>query len=402
MLNHVGVRQYRCFESLELDLRVPAGPGSGWTILVGENGTGKSSLLQAIVLGLLDPRPLTSLYNTPWLMCRQGVHGSPPAEISVDLLLEEGPVTLRKSVQNHPGAYLEEYGTRSTPLPLTLGFSARRRIARRGELPESDNHEVERVRGLFDPNLPLLAHDAFTALSDAASQRAFARVVRDVIVHPLTGTAERMFPLVDVLELRGSGGVRTNSQLLEQQRFVLRYGLDYQVRVAVQELSDGYQAMLSIVLEVLVQAALATGTVPDPASMAALILVDEVEAHLHPRWQRAVVPLLREVFPRCQFVVTTHSPLVVASAEPGEVHVLEVRPTGDVRAQVLEERLDALGADEVYESVFGVPRTASPQYVEQERRYLESIVDPALDVDPALGQLVEAAWRDRRALTEHQ
>ena len=255
-------------------------------------------------------------------------------------------------------------------------------------------------------NLPLLAHDAFTVLPNATVRRELAKVVGKVITHQLGGTdagsAQRMFPLVDTLQLNGRGGVIKNQQLLEQDRFLLRHGEDYQARVAVEELSDGYQAMLSIVLEILVQATLETAQVPDPATLRAIVLVDEIEAHLHPRWQRTVVPLLREVFPSCQFVVTTHSPLVTASAGPGEVRVLEVAAAGDVRVQVLEERLSALDADEIYETVFGVPRTASPQYVELERHYLRARADDDVRVDPEVQQMLEAAWRDRTRLTERR
>ena len=401
MLQRLRVQQYRCFE--DLVLHFPAQQDGGWTILVGENGTGKTSLLQAIVLGLMDPRPLTSLDNTPWRMCRQNPAGQSAARVSVDLGIDDRVVKLEKSVDSRLGAYIEDKGEPLEESPLVLGFSARRRIARPGELPESDNREVERVRGLFDPNLPLLAHDAFTVLPDNKARRKFAEVARNVITYQLAGTgddsAQRMFPLVDEVQLRGRSGVVRNQQLLEQDRFVLRYGADYQARVAVEELSDGYQAMLPIVLEILVQATLETKQVPDPASLRAIVLIDDLEAHLHPRWQRTVVPLLREKFPSCQFVVTTHSPLVAASADPGEVQVLEVAAAGDVRVQVLEERLSALDADEIYETVFGVPRTASPQYVEQERHYLQARSDDDVHVDPEVEQMLEAAWRDRRTLT---
>lgn len=400
MLERLRVHQYRCFEDFVLPLRRPLEPGGGWTILVGENGTGKSSLLQAIVVGLLDPRPLTSLNNTPWLMCRQQTGPSQAAEISLDLSVGTRKLSLKKVINAEPGTYVTDVGSSPKSVPLVLGFSARRRIARPGELPETKNPEVERVRGLFDPNLPLLAHDAFAELGTAEAQRAFAKVVRDVVVHRLRGTDEHMFPLVDLVQLKGRGGVRTNQQLLEQDRFVLRYGEDYQVRVGIHDLSDGYQAMLSMVLEILTQAAIATKSVPNPARLEAVVLVDELEAHLHPRWQRTAVPLLREVFPRCQFVMTTHSPLVTASARAGEVHVLEVSPEGDVRGTVLEERLSALGAEELYESVFGVPRAAPPAFVEQERAYLEALASPRLKPDPDVASLVEAAWRDRASLRD--
>src|SRR4051794_18774320 len=106
--------------------------------------------------------------------------------------------------------------------------------------------------------------------------RDFAKVVRDVVTHSLTSDDQaRLFPLVDTVELRGKGGVTKNKQMMEQRRFVLRYGNDYVVRVGIEDLSDGYQAMLAIVLEVLYQAALAGRVVPDPATLEAVILIDE-------------------------------------------------------------------------------------------------------------------------------
>ena len=119
------------------------------------------------------------------------------------------------------------------------------------------------------------------------------------------------FPLINGLELRGQGGVTRMQQLLEGRRFDLLYGDDFPVRVALPELSDGYQSMFALVTEILIHAALANKAVPSPSELRAAILIDEIEAHLHPRWQRTAVPLLRHIFPRCQFIVTSHSPLVV-------------------------------------------------------------------------------------------
>ncbi|PZF37177.1 MULTISPECIES: AAA family ATPase [unclassified Curtobacterium] len=399
MLTELQVEHYRCFDQVALSLRAAEKPGTGWTVLVGENGTGKSSLLQAIVFALLDPRPLTALNSTPWVMVRQGSPDGTAASMSVTLDNDE---TFRKTVKNSRGSYVEQSDVRSstTELPLVMAFSARRRIAKPGELPETSNFEVERVRGLFDPNLPLLAHDAFAQLTTKGQRREFAGVVRDVIVHKLRDSNERLFPLVDAFELRGNGGVTTNAQLLEQERFGLRYGTAYQAKVAVQDLSDGYQAMLTIVLEILTQAALHKEAVPDPASLRAVVLIDELEAHLHPRWQRSVMPLLREIFPYVQFVITTHSPLVVGSAEPGEVQLLTVSDDGgDVQVDSLDERLQALDADEIYDAVFGVPRASSDAYIRRERAYAHAIAQGKTP-NPEIAGILENAWSDRNELLD--
>ncbi len=391
MLAQLELKNIRCFSSMKLALRTPESEGAGWTLLVGQNGVGKSTVLQSIVLAALDTRPVTSLVPDAWTLVRSDETQELDAEIR---LTTSAGNTASRRISGRRNVYVEG-DTSELGLPLLLGFSARRRIAHPGELPSSSNLEIERVRGLFVTDHPLLTQDAFLAFHDKASSRAFARVVRDVTTHSLRGdTDARLFPLVDALELRGAGGVNESRQLMEQRRFVLRYGEDYKVKVGIEELSDGYQAMLAIVLEILTQAALESSEVPDPTTLEAVILIDEIEAHLHPRWQRSVVPLLREIFPQCQFIVTTHSPLVVGSANEGEVVVLDIDDDGAVSADILETRLGMFGAERIYEEVFGVRRTASPALVEAERDYLQQIASADPVTVSGLGEMVEAAWQD--------
>lgn len=395
MLERLVIQQVRCFEHLDLELNVPAGSGEGWTILVGVNGVGKSTVLQSIVLAALDVRPVTGLVPAPWRLFRSDATRDGRGTLRIEL---SGEVSTR-FVYPDEGRYLDS-GSVLSRTPLLLALAARRRIARPGELYEADNRVLERVRGLFETDHPLLTQDPFAAFATKGERRAFAKTVRDVVTHKLEDGA-RMFPLVDVVELRGQGGVTKNEQLLEGRRFVLRYGADYSVGVSVEELSDGYQAMLAVILEILAHAAIELGEVPDPARLEAIVLIDEIEAHLHPQWQRTVVPLLRSVFPGCQFVATTHSPLVVGSALPGEVHVLEIGEDGAVSKTVLEERLAMLNADRIYEEVFGVARMAPPDVVERERDYLQQVASPEAQVDPELESFVKGAWEDAaRAIGE--
>lgn len=395
MLERLVIEQVRCFEHLDLELNVPAGSGEGWTILVGVNGVGKSTVLQSIVLAALDVRPVTGLVPAPWRLFRSDATRDGRGTLRIEF---SGEVSTR-FVYPDEGRYLDS-GSVLSRTPLLLALAARRRIARPGELYEADNRVLERVRGLFETDHPLLTQDPFAAFATKGERRAFAKTVRDVVTHKLEDGA-RMFPLVDVVELRGQGGVTKNEQLLEGRRFVLRYGADYSVGVSVEELSDGYQAMLAVILEILAHAAIELGEVPDPARLEAIVLIDEIEAHLHPQWQRTVVPLLRSVFPCCQFVATTHSPLVVGSALPGEVHVLEIGEDGAVSKTVLEERLAMLNADRIYEEVFGVARMAPPDVVERERDYLQQVASPGAQVDPELESFVKGAWEDAaRAIGE--
>lgn len=100
--------------------------------------------------------------------------------------------------------------------------------------------------------------------------------------------------------------------------------------IPVRQLSDGERGILALVLDLTRRLAQANPNLTDPVSQAgAVVLIDEIDLHLHPKWQRQIVHKLTETFPRCQFIATTHSPQVVASAEPDQVHLLA--PTGIIR-----------------------------------------------------------------------
>lgn len=93
--------------------------------------------------------------------------------------------------------------------------------------------------------------------------------------------------------------------------------------VAVRQMSDGERGTLALVLDLTRRLAQANPEMADPALEAeAVVLIDELELHLHPVWQRQIVRKLSMTFPRCQFIATSHSPQVVASVSPEQVHLL--------------------------------------------------------------------------------
>ena len=84
-----------------------------------------------------------------------------------------------------------------------------------------------------------------------------------------------------------------------------------------------------------------------------VVLIDELDVHLHPKWQRSVVETLRKVFPRVQFIGTTHSPLVVGEVEGNAVHFLYWEG-GKVATWTPTHAL-GLDANRILEDVMGVP-----------------------------------------------
>jgi hypothetical protein len=107
-----------------------------------------------------------------------------------------------------------------------------------------------------------------------------------------------------------------------------------------------------------------------PMKLSGLVLLDEVDLHLHPTWQRRVVPVLKRMFPRLQFVVTTHSPLVLAGFERDEIISLRMEDGYVVQDEAGIEP-GVLTASELLNNFFEVPRAGRPELIEKERRYLE-------------------------------
>lgn len=120
-------------------------------------------------------------------------------------------------------------------------------------------------------------------------------------------------------------------------------------RVPVEELSDGFRAILSMTFELIRQL---TRTykekdIFDPADatkvkVPGVVLIDEVDAHLHPTWQRRVGFWFREHFPKIQFIVTTHSPLVCQAAEVGSVFRLPTPGSDEIGMMVEGDELHRL------------------------------------------------------------
>ena len=95
------------------------------------------------------------------------------------------------------------------------------------------------------------------------------------------------------------------------------------ITLDVSQLSDGERGVLALVLDLARRLSQANPLLGDPLRDGeAIVLIDEIDLHLHPKWQRTIVEHLTGVFPRCQFIATTHSPQIVAAVEPEQVQLL--------------------------------------------------------------------------------
>jgi predicted ATP-binding protein involved in virulence len=96
----------------------------------------------------------------------------------------------------------------------------------------------------------------------------------------------------------------------------------------INQLSDGEKCLLAMVGDLARRLAIANPSLSDPLQGSGVVLIDEIELHLHPKWQREIIPALTRTFPNCQFIVTTHSPQVLSQVKPDSIYILEQTDAG--------------------------------------------------------------------------
>jgi predicted ATP-binding protein involved in virulence len=142
----------------------------------------------------------------------------------------------------------------------------------------------------------------------------------------------------------------------------------------VDQLSGGEKSLLAMAGDLARRLALANPSLGDPLSAEAVVLIDEIELHLHPGWQRMVVERLQQTFPHCQFILTTHSPQVLSQVPAESVILLE-------RFQRMELPAGTLGRDSnsILSEVMGVPERppAMAQRLHEVARMIDSGALPA-------------------------
>ena len=128
--------------------------------------------------------------------------------------------------------------------------------------------------------------------------------------------------------------IKTFLQVIEDRDddFEISYSMEYSGLAMksgdtiepLYELSTGYKAILSMIMELAYRTVLLNPTAQiESTDQTGIVIIDEIDAHLHPKWQWRVIDALRKCFPKVQFIIATHSPIVIASAKDAKMIVLE-------------------------------------------------------------------------------
>ena len=172
----------------------------------------------------------------------------------------------------------------------------------------------------------------------------------------------------------------------------------------VDQLSDGEKCTLAMVGDLARRMAIANPSREDPLGGTGVVLIDEIDLHLHPGWQRHVVSALEKTFPNCQFLVSTHSPQIVSHVAPERIWLLQrtksgvsaSRPTdsfGQTSGRILEDIMD------VPERPGEIKERLSRLFLAIEEEDLQTAKELVSDLTRTIGEdpdLVRARMRIRR------
>ena len=141
--------------------------------------------------------------------------------------------------------------------------------------------------------------------------------------------------------------------------------------VTVNQLSDGEKCLIAMLGDLARRMAIANPQNPDPLKGNGVIIIDEIDLHLHPQWQRFVVPKLLEVFPNCQFFISTHSPNIITHVQPESLHFMEQTEMG-IKFHPVQESYGK-NVDRILEDLMGLETTRPQEIAEALKDIYEQI-----------------------------
>jgi hypothetical protein len=351
LLESITIHNFKNIQHLELDLLQPSELPGHWTCIAGLNGAGKSAILQAITLVLLGDK-LAGEIGGGWLARarRTTEEGSLATDIrgrvrsgqdQIDLFLpldENGINEPHLQADERSYQRMREFWTGRSRNHLLLAYGAGRNLSehkdtRYGRLLD----ESRRQMTLFDPLTQVASVEVL--LEQGGRAKPILAMLKRLIDAVLVDVAFSVEESETGLTFRSGGAI-----------------------VPASELPDGFRATIAWLADICAtwhEKEPDEAKDGDPAKIRGIVLIDEIDLHLHPSLQRVLVPRLRKALPEVQWIVTTHSPLVISSFDRREIVLLKAGPKGPER-EPLDRQILGFSTDEVYEYLMAIePHSAA-------------------------------------------
>jgi energy-coupling factor transporter ATP-binding protein EcfA2 len=397
-LRRIAVKNIKCFNSLRLTFFEKDRPAvRRWTVLLGKNGVGKSTLLQAIAVALAGPGATRELLPVAEGWTRQS---APYGEIEAELDWTEGDAQLPRWPKKTP--YTCRYlvsGTDPSKLPKNLDDPPTVpsvvewpghvdvKNPDKNRLAKSMKRLKQTAYAEGKPGWLACGYGPFRRLSGGSQEgdrilyagRKSARFV--TLFREDAALTNATDWLIGLYNTARDGDKRDEQALnLVKQAFAedflpdpatlhvdarsARLEIVGRSSIPFHDLSDGYRSMLALGLDLLrwiITAFPEVDSLEGLQKRAGVVLIDELDAHLHPIWQRQIGEWLPKKFPELQFIIATHSPFLAQVADDPGGNVILERRGEDVVVRDDEMSVSTWRADQILTELFGLRSTRSPK-----------------------------------------
>ena len=385
----------RSIREFDLDLRHDESP-AGWHVLLGDNGSGKSTVVRALALALMGRENALATRQdwSRWLAA-----GSTKSQVDVRLSAHEGhdhwsgkgKTTSGRLIEPRAEIEAASDGNARNGNQAEIKFSGKyagRTVWGKGNGWFSASFGAFRRFSGSDPDMDrlYLTHPRLAAHLSAFGENVALgeslRWLRDLQVKKLEGDGQAEDIQRAVVSFVNSAGLLPHGARIDEvtsERVTVADGRG--ARVSVEDMSDGYRSILSLIFE-LMRLLFATSG-PEAAlssidrgaatvALPGVVAIDEIDAHLHPAWQKDIGDWFVDRFPKTQFFVTTHSPIVCRAAWRGSVWLLPAPDSGEEPRRVVGTELDRLIDGDVLDAygteLFGEDVTRSERSKEKLER----------------------------------
>ena len=377
-LKQLSLRNFRLFGEKEQLLKFNS--GKNVTVLVGNNGCGKSSILDAIAISIS-----TFTSNFPGQSIKQfkesDVHITEDEDYGdylqvesvfetsyngdIDILrYRQGNLKAPEGVLKNVNSYAELLMAKinkeeNCVLPVVAYYGTGRGQIKAPERKRDFKKAFTRwdaYTGALDASANFRQFiEWFDLMEDEERREKESRRYWDYKSKPLESVRKALTTFV--------GDKFSNPRMMiHPLRFIMdeSIGEDKIRQLRIEQLSDGYKIVTAMVADIASRMAEANPDMDDPLQSNGIVLIDEVDLHLHPKWQRTIIGSLTKTFPNIQFIVSTHSPIILSGAT-NDAQVIMLREDSIIDTDAKEyETYDI--SQLLLSELFGLKSSRSPQW----------------------------------------
>jgi hypothetical protein len=394
-IKRVVLDKLRGFRHLDFDLERPDRRYAGWAVITGDNASGKTAFLKGIALALVGTDTARALQPSlqGWIR-REATE----AVIAVEIVAGDADKFAQGRRYEHP--FWSELKLSSDPGPevtLTIGdkYKAKGKGPKHGPWAENPTGWFAAGYGPFR-RLYGASPDAQRLMVGPSRVARFATMFRedatlgeceiwlkDLHVRKLEGRERESQILDGVLKLLNDDFLRNGLRIEKVDSDGLWLCDAGNIILPLADMSEGYRAALALLVDIirhlvsvygaddLVREVQGYQIVPHDG----IVLIDEIDSHLHPEWQRQIGFWLKERFPNIQFIVTTHSAMICQAADENMIYHLPPpgmvsepsRITGPDYWKIVRSKPDVI----YLSPAFGMNYTRSPRAVQARSRFAE-------------------------------